>query len=247
MHQYIMQNELVPGWPSAYPTVHEKLTALDDAGLMVHSESYLPEIKTYLEATKGVASSDFIADLPMASGKERTDYPTQKPLALLERIIKASSNEGDLVLDPFAGCATACVAAEKLGRQWIGIDISDLAVKHVQERIQEGYNNKTFPNIIKTGFLPDLVEHIKIEGKAKAPSYKDRRPELYEYQHGICTGCRINLPERLFHVDHIKPRTKGGTDAIGNLQLLCGDCNSRKGSRDMAYLLGSLRRDNIIK
>ncbi len=65
-------------------------------------------------------------DVPpiQAQSKERTGYPTQKPLALLERIIKASSNEGDVVLDPFCGCATACVAAEKLGRQWVGIDLS---------------------------------------------------------------------------------------------------------------------------
>ena len=66
-------------------------------------------------------------DVPIAAGKERTGYPTQKPLALLERIIKASSNLNDLVLDPFCGCATALVAAEKLERQWIGIDLSPKA------------------------------------------------------------------------------------------------------------------------
>ena len=63
-------------------------------------------------------------------------YPTQKPLALLERIIRASSNEGDIILDPFCGCATACVAAEKLGRQWVGADISFLAYQLVQLRIK---------------------------------------------------------------------------------------------------------------
>ena len=60
----------------------------------------------------------------MPWAKERVGYPTQKPLKLLERIVLASSNEGDMVLDPFCGCATACVAAQKLGRQWVGIDIS---------------------------------------------------------------------------------------------------------------------------
>ena len=69
--------------------------------------------------------------------KERTGYPTQKPLALLERIIKASSNEGDVVLDPFCGCATTCVAAEKLKREWVGIDISKLAHKLVNDRIKQ--------------------------------------------------------------------------------------------------------------
>ena len=64
-------------------------------------------------------------------------YPTQKPLALLERIIKASSKEGDIVLDPFCGCATACVAADKLGRKWVGIDISPEAVELVNMRLQQ--------------------------------------------------------------------------------------------------------------
>ena len=71
------------------------------------------------------------------SAKERTGYPTQKPLALLERIIKASSNEGDIVLDPFCGCATTCIASEKLNRKWIGIDISHKAYDLVRERLKK--------------------------------------------------------------------------------------------------------------
>jgi len=72
------------------------------------------------------------------SKKEYVGYPTQKPLALLHRIIKASSNEGDVVLDPFCGCATACVAAQQLGRKWIGIDISEKAIKAAQSRMLKG-------------------------------------------------------------------------------------------------------------
>ena len=73
------------------------------------------------------------------SAKERVGYPTQKPLALLDRIIKASSNAGDVVLDPFAGCATACVSAETLGRKWIGIDLSQLAATLVKSRLKEAF------------------------------------------------------------------------------------------------------------
>ncbi len=73
--------------------------------------------------------------------RERTRYPTQKPLALLERIIKASSNEGDIVLDPFCGCATTCIAAEKLNRQWIGIDVSVIAYELVQDRLKNEVAN----------------------------------------------------------------------------------------------------------
>ncbi len=72
-----------------------------------------------------------------SAAKERVGYPTQKPLALLDRIIRASSKEGDAVLDPFAGCATACVAAERLQRQWVGIDLPPLAAKLVNSRLQK--------------------------------------------------------------------------------------------------------------
>ena len=124
MHRYIVERKLVPGWPDAYPSVLDRLEGLDNYGLVVHSERYLPEIKTYLAATRGIATTDFIADIPMASGRERTGYATQKPLALYERIISASSNPGDVVLDIFAGCATTALAAEKLRRQWTACDFA---------------------------------------------------------------------------------------------------------------------------
>ena len=86
-------------------------------------------LKRYLNEMPGRIQDTIWTDIaPVNSqAKERTGYPTQKPLALLERIIKASSNEGDMVLDPFCGCATACIAAERLGRQWVGIDSRGVA------------------------------------------------------------------------------------------------------------------------
>ncbi len=92
---------------------------------------------------KGTLVPDYwnIPSLRSSKSKERTDYPTQKPLALLERIIKASSNEGDIVLDPFCGCATTCIAAEKLNRQWIGIDVSVIAYELVQDRLKNEVAN----------------------------------------------------------------------------------------------------------
>ena len=91
----------------------------------------------------GKAMSD-VWQMPIisSSSKERRGYPTQKPLALLERIIAASSNEGNLVLDPFCGCGTAVHAAQKLGRQWIGIDITHLAIHLIEKRL-----NDAFPGI----------------------------------------------------------------------------------------------------
>lgn len=99
----------------------------------------MPERKVYLSDSKGRPAADIWDDVKALTGQnaERTGYPTQKPLALLERIIAASSNPGDMILDPFCGCATAFVAADRLQREWAGIDLSELAITLVNERIAE--------------------------------------------------------------------------------------------------------------
>lgn len=96
----------------------------------------VPQRKRYLTDHPGLLPTNIWLDIKKARGSENTKYPTQKPLALLDRIIKASSREGDIVLDPFCGCATTCVAAENLGRQWIGIDVSVKAYELVKERLE---------------------------------------------------------------------------------------------------------------
>ena len=106
-----------------------KLAALDAEGRLIWSKSGRPYRKTYL--SKGQKPSNLWTDIPPALGNERMGYATQKPLALLNRIIRASSNEGDMVLDPFCGCATTMEAAQDLGRDWIGIDIAIHAIKRV--------------------------------------------------------------------------------------------------------------------
>ena len=95
--------------------------------------------QSYTDDTSRMKSMRDVWDISYlnSQAKERTGWPTQKPLALLERVIKASSNEGDMVLDPFCGCATTCVAAEHLGRKWIGIDVSPEAHKLVRDRLIE--------------------------------------------------------------------------------------------------------------
>ena len=105
-------------------SVQERLDVLDAQGMIVGPTKHggMPRYRRYRSVAPGNSIQDVITDVPAisASAAERTGYPTQKPLNLLDRIIEASSNPGDLVLDPFAGCATACVSAESLGRQWIG-------------------------------------------------------------------------------------------------------------------------------
>jgi len=96
----------------------------------------LKHIYTYIPNPEGKVSTDTWTDItkPYGPSGELVGYPTQKPVALLERIIKASSNEGDLLLDPFCGCGTAIVAAHKLNRRWVGIDINEVAYKTIQSR-----------------------------------------------------------------------------------------------------------------
>ena len=135
----VLQKRLPDNYESL--TQLEKCLALDDAGL-IHWPKKVdgrPRYKKYLSTLKGRYASDLFADIPPigSHANERTGYPTQKPLALLERIIRASSDPGDMVLDPFCGCATAMVAADRLQREWVGIDLSQLAIKLVNERIAE--------------------------------------------------------------------------------------------------------------
>jgi site-specific DNA-methyltransferase (adenine-specific) len=104
----------------------------------------VPALKRFLDEAKGGPVQDIILDIPPLSrnAKEKLGYPTQKPLALLERIIGVSSNPGDVVLDPFCGSGTAMEAAEKLGRQWVGMDVSRLAIALSGRRMREGYGRK---------------------------------------------------------------------------------------------------------
>lgn len=99
----------------------------------------IPRYKRYLDEQEGVPIGDFWDDIGIAAGNERLGYPTQKPLALLERILAASSNECDIVLDPFCGCGTTVHAAQKLKRQWIGIDITHLAISLIQKRLRDAF------------------------------------------------------------------------------------------------------------
>ena len=171
---------------------------------------------------------------PMA--KERVGFPTQKPLALLERIIKASSNEGDIVLDPFAGCATACVAAEMLGRKWVGIDLSPKAVELVNMRLKQSMGS-LFHNRLVT-VRTDIPRRTDITAPIH---YRKNAHVLFGQQEGKCAGCTMDFPFKIFEVDHVIPQARGGTDHIDNLQLLCPSCNRIKGDRGMEYLVSQLK------
>ena len=114
---------------------------LSEGRVLQSAPGNVPRYKRYLDEVLGVPIGDMWTDISMVQGssKERLGYPTQKPLALLERIIEASTNPGDLVLDPFCGCGTAVHAAQKLGREWIGIDITHLAISLVEKRLRDAF------------------------------------------------------------------------------------------------------------
>ena len=122
--------------------VLEALDYLDEIGrISWPKNSGVPRFKRFLEDMEGVQIQDIIDDIsPIAAhGKERLGYPTQKPVALLDRIIKASTNKGDVVFDPFCGCGTTIYSSVRNQRQWIGCDIAILSIKLVKEVLTETY------------------------------------------------------------------------------------------------------------
>ena len=127
-------------------------------GLIVFTKSGMPRKKRYLDQTEGRPVPDVWDDvLPINSqAAERLGYPTQKPEALLERVITASSNEGDMVLDPFCGCGTAVAVAQRLNRRWIGIDITHLAINLIKVRLRDAFGDAVqYETIGEPTSLPD--------------------------------------------------------------------------------------------
>ena len=223
-----IEENVIPGYRAEH-SVLARLDRLDDAGFIAFTANGTPELKRYLDASPGQVPPDIWTDIPPVNSqaKERTGYPTQKPVKLLDRIIKASSVEGELVLDPFCGCATALVAADRLGRQWAGIDLSALAVRLVNDRITEDRGTLW-------GQLNALTEPPVRTDMGDLPNYRTHRHRLYGEQEGVCVGCQTHFPFRVMDVDHILPRSRGGTDHPDNLQLLCSGCNRSKGNKTMA-------------
>ena len=130
-------------------TSQQKLDLLDELGLVYWPpKGKVPQRKRYLdESNSQMPTQSTWTDIqPIgARARERLGYPTQKPEALLERIISASSNEGDVVLDPFCGCGTAIAAAERLNRRWIGIDITHIAITLIRHRLSDSFQNDLKP------------------------------------------------------------------------------------------------------
>ena len=193
---------------------------------------------------------------------ESTGYPTQKPLSLYSRIIKASSNEGDIVLDPFAGCATTLVAAEILDRQWVGIDIWDNAEKVILKRMEKegltvsgSIKTRTYGKTMNfTNKIPERTDDgieaapfLRVKERVKEPEgQRWSRQKMYDYlieqQGSKCQGCNREFDDpRYLELDHNTPRSDGGINHISNRILLCGPCNKLKSNK---LTLSGLQNEN---
>ena len=187
---------------------------------------------------------------------ERQGFPTQKPRALYERMIEASSPPEGVVLDPFCGCATTLIAAEHLGRQWIGMDIwreaHELVVRRLNDERQllteippAVHLKSTPPERTDTG--DEAVPFLQVTERYAEPNGpKMSHAEMYDHllrQFGPkCQGCDwVAHDPRHLELDHNTPRSDGGLNHITNRILLCGPCNRLKSNQ---YTLSGLRRRN---
>ena len=156
------------------------------------SKGGAPSVIRYLDEMEGGPMTEIITDIPPLSpqSKERLGYPTQKPSALLERIIKCSSNPGDIVLDPFCGCGTAIAAAEALERNWIGIDITHLAIALIEKRLDGAFSHKYAE--IGTEGEPQAIIQKKFYNVEGTPKYFSSAEDLarrdkHQFQYWACS------------------------------------------------------------
>ena len=223
-----------PQW--GWRMVKDKLEALDADGRIEWSKTGRPYLKRYLHEQRGTLIKTNITDIPPigAIAAERLGYPTQKPQALLERIIEASSNPGDVVLDPFCGCGTTIHAAQKLGRQWIGIDVTYLAINLIKRRLRDAFGDELqFEERGQPTDFPSakrLAELDKFQFQHWALSLVDARP----LKEGEGKGADRGVDGLLYFYESKDERrkiivqVKGGGVNRGDVAKLLGDVNNQK-------------------
>ncbi len=243
--------------PSGWRVKKKRLKQMDRNGEIIWREGKRPLRKSFESDYKGKPVGNLWTDIPNVTiGNEYHGYPTQKPLELYERMIISSSKEGAIVLDPFAGCATTCVAAERLGRQWVGIDIWEKAHKIVYQRMVDEVKFNSFTKPIYETKEPLRTDEKEVGSPYLKPnkvlkndplkdifrSNNERKDYLIKTDGFVCQGCgfvpllgqindnetRIRIGKRQLELDHDEPRSTGGSNFIYNRILLCKSCNGIK-------------------
>jgi len=222
-------------------------------GLVVQTRpGTVPQLKRFLDEQRGIPLGDVWTDIfPLNSqAQERLGYPTQKPLALLERIIKASSRPDDVILDPFCGCGTTVHAAQKLGRRWIGIDVTHLAISLVERRLKDAFPEAGFevigvPRDIASA--RDLAQRDKHQFQWWAVSLVEAVPQGGSKKgadRGI-DGIRwVTTGNRPGDVDRIIVSVKGGANvSVRDVRDLVGTVEREKALGGVLVTLENPTRD----
>ena len=219
-----------------------KLDLLDEAGLIHWTSGGSPRYKIYADMTKGERLSDVVTTVARIESKDReyTGWPEQVPEALLDMIIRASTNHGDIVLDPFCGSGTACVVAERLGRRWIGIERAEQAPGVLTERMQREVGRERFSICERRPWRTDEDEsHERLDPV-------EARNTLYERQKGRCKGCEHVLPPHVLIFDRVDGASGSQAAGIDDLHLLCHYCKSLRGKNSIDHLTVQLFRRGVL-
>lgn len=210
----------------------ENLAAFWRQGKLIHRETGMPRLMQFADEMPGVSLQDLWTDIPPELGAKSLGYPTQKPEVLLERIISASSNKGDVVLDPFCGCGTAIAAAQKLERRWVGIDITHLAIKLIKGRLADAFGERVADTYKVIGEPTDidgaraLAEQDKYQFQywALGIAHPQARPEVRQQKKGADKGIdgRMNLVDAGGNVAEVIFSVKGGHVNVAQVRDLRG-------------------------
>ena len=207
----------------------ETMAKLDEEGRLYYSKTGYPRQKKFLDESKGVPTQDVWNDINSLSGshKERLGYPTQKPIKLLQRVIEASSNYGDVILDPFCGCGTTIHAAQNLGRHWIGIDVCVKACQVIEQRIRDHFDSLWseveyigFPKTIKDARELARLDKFKFEKWAVSLTPYMEANKKQRGDGGIDGRGRLAIRKGQF-ID-IVSQAKGGSTSPGDVQAFNG-------------------------
>ena len=249
-----IEENVIPSYRSI-KGVHARLDALADAGLIQwpKKQGGTPQLIRPLQSAKGQPPGNVWTDInPVGPhSTEKTQWKTQKPEALLRRIIFASSDPGDWVLDPFCGCATACVVADDLGRNWIGIDLEKQAKSVLEQRLlvrEKRPHEQKVLSEYRGDFTTLYTPPKRTDDEDEETIHPDFSDFLYELQEHRCNGCGRELDIIDLESDHIEPSSKGGEKYTErNRNLLCGRCNRKKSNKhSLTALRDLLREEGLI-